>query len=156
MLGSSVRRASARATLILAALASMLVLAISGAPVAGATSGSVYYLPTGCWTGTATTATGVTEPVESHFYANGKFTVATPTGTFNGTWKSTGPRTFTYAFVRTLPGPNGSVIGTIDIRHSATFTTARAYTSTGTATAYDLNGNLLFSGPVSSTGTRTH
>ncbi|EFC79184.1 hypothetical protein [Parafrankia sp. EUN1f] len=154
MLRSSVRRASARATLILAALASMLALTVGAAPVAGA-SASVYYLPVGCWSGTATTTLGTTESVESHFYLNGKFEVSTPTGDFTGSWKSTGPRTFTYGFVRTLPGPGGVVIGTIDIKHSATFTAWNTYTSTGTATAYDLNGNVLFSGPVSSTGTRT-
>ncbi|MEX5634627.1 hypothetical protein [Parafrankia sp. FMc2] len=160
MLRSRVRAAATRVTLILTALAGALVLvgapAATAAPATADTSArSIYYLPVGCWSGTATTSTGQTEAVETKFLLNGTFQVATPTGSFTGSWKSTGPRTFTYKFVRSLPGPNGSVIGTIDIRHAATFTAWNTYTSTGTATAYDLNGNVLFSGPVSSTGTRT-
>lgn len=154
MLRTRVRVASARATLILAALASTLVLLVGTAPVAKA-GGPVYYLPIGCWSGTATTATGVVESVNSIFSPNGTFRVETPSGTFTGTWQSTGPRTFTYHFVRTLPGPGGTVIGSLDISHSATFTAWNKYTSTGTAIGTDLNGNVLFTGPVSSTGTRT-
>ncbi|WP_035752000.1 hypothetical protein [Parafrankia discariae] len=160
MLRPRVRLASARAALLLAALAGTLALAVGVAPVAGAAStttnggGGGSYSPVGYWTGTATTALGATEPVQLLFLPKSRFAVATPTGTFWGTWHSTGPRTFTYAFVRTLPGPNGTVIGSIDIQHSATFSSRDAFTSAGTATAHDLNGNLLFSGPVTSTATR--
>lgn len=160
MLRTRVRVASARVTLILAALAGMLVLTVGNAPVAGATTSessanlSGIYIPVGRWAGTVTTSTGLVESVETRFRLNGKVEVATPTGSFTGTWRQTGLRTFTYQFVRTLSGPGGVVIGSIDIRHAATLTAWNQYTSTGTATAYDLNGNQLFAGTVTSTGTR--
>ncbi|SQD93370.1 MULTISPECIES: hypothetical protein [unclassified Parafrankia] len=157
MLRPRVRLASTRAALLLAALAGTLALAVGVAPVAGAASTTSHgggYSPVGYWTGTATTALGATESVQMLFLPKSRFAVATPSGTFWGSWHSTGSKTFTYSFVRTLPGPNGTVVGSIDIRHSATFSSRDAFSSTGTATGYDLNGNVLFSGPVTSTATR--
>lgn len=144
---------------LISTLALALVVGSGVAPAANATDsattgGGGGYSPIGYWTGTVSTANGSSEPVRMLFGFNDTFVVFTESGSFTGTWRSTGRKTFTYAFVRTLPGPDGSVIGSIDIQHSATFKNWWSFTSTGTATGYDLDGNVLFTAPVSVEATR--
>jgi len=133
-------------------------LALDAGPAAASATDSrgsaTTFSPIGCWDASVTTASGSSEPVRLVFSRRSQLVIVAPDGTFGGTWHSTGAKTFTFAFTRTLPGDDGTVIGSIRISHSATFTSADAFTSTGIATGYDLNGNQLFTAPVSSTATR--
>ena len=162
-------RPRSRILSFLAALALSLgttfAVGVAAAPAAGAGTGGGghgggsghilgIYTPLGFWNSTVTTATGDSESVQVLFAPGGLYFSFTPDGAFQGTWRQTGHKTFTFAFTRPLSAPNGAVIGTLDIRHNATFTSWYTFTSTGTATAYDPSGNVLFSGPVSSTGSR--
>lgn len=108
----------------------------------------------GRWDAAVVTAAGTTEPVGLHFTPNGSLVVTAPDGTFTGRWTSIGPGTFTFWFTRTLPVDGGEVVGSITVRHTATFSGPNAFSSTGTAVGHDPAGGRLFSATVSSTATR--
>lgn len=111
--------------------------------------------PVGVWRDVVSRPDAAPETVDIVFAPGFRMIVRTGDGeTAIGSWAATGPSTFTFTFVRDLKD-GATTIGKITISHSATVGTGgRTFTSTGTATARDLQGNLLVTLPITSTATR--
>ncbi|WP_298796355.1 hypothetical protein [uncultured Pseudonocardia sp.] len=130
--------------------------AVTAAPAAvSAVDASRPASPVGVWKDVVSRPDSPPENVDIVFGPNLRLVVRTSDGeTPTGSWAPTGPTTFTFTFTRDLKSGD-TTIGKITITHSATLGTGgRTFTSTGTATARDLQGNLLVTLPITSTATR--